>query len=103
MKPIPPDFAKGNGLVPAIIQDILSGDVYMLGYMNKQAFVKTKETGTVYFYSRNRKTLWKKGEQSGNTLTVREILTDCDGDTFLVKVTLNGTGVCHTGSRTCFT
>lgn len=91
-----------NALIPAIIQDYQSGDVYMLGYMNKEAIKKTKETGWVYFWSRSRKRLWMKGEQSGNKLKVKEILVDCDNDTLLVKVELKGKSVCHTGNLTCF-
>lgn len=96
------DFSKGNGLVPAIIQDYQSGVVYMLGYMNKEAFKKTKETSWVYFWSRSRKRLWMKGEESGNKLRVKEILVDCDNDALLVTVELEGKNVCHTGNRTCF-
>lgn len=96
------DFNKANGLIPAIIQDYQSGDIYMLGYMNKRAFEKTKETGQAYFWSRSRKQLWMKGEQSGNKLDVKEILMDCDNDSLLVKVKLNGKNVCHTGNKTCF-
>jgi phosphoribosyl-AMP cyclohydrolase len=91
-----------NILIPAIIQDYKNGVVYMLGYMNNEALEKTKETGWVYFWSRSRKRLWLKGEESGNKLKVKEILMDCDNDTLLVKVELNGTHVCHTGNRTCF-
>lgn len=102
MKNIPIDFSKGNGLVPAIIQDYQSGIVYMLGYMNKEAFKKMKETSWVYFWSRSRKRLWMKGEESGNKLKVKEILIDCDNDTVLVKAELEGKNVCHTGNTTCF-
>lgn len=91
-----------NALIPAIIQDYQSGVVYMLGYMNEEAFQKTKETGWVYFWSRSRKRLWMKGEQSGNKLKAKEILVDCDNDTLLVKVELDGKNVCHTGNITCF-
>lgn len=91
-----------NTLIPAIIQDYQSGVVYMLGYMNEEAFQKTKETGWVYFWSRSRKRLWMKGEESGNKLKAKEILVDCDNDTLLVKVELDGKNVCHTGNITCF-
>ena len=97
------DFEKQNGLVPTIIQDAQSGEIYMLGYMNQEALNKTKQTGFVYFWSRSKKRLWMKGETSKNTLSVKNILVDCDNDTLLIKVTLNGTAVCHTGERTCFT
>jgi phosphoribosyl-AMP cyclohydrolase len=96
------DFTKQNGLVPAIIQDEKSGEIYMLGYMNQEALQKTKQTGFVYFWSRNKKRLWMKGETSGNKLKVNKIFADCDQDTLLIRVKLNGTNVCHTGNRNCF-
>ncbi len=96
------DFTKNNGLIPAIIQDAKSGDVYMLGYMNGQALEKTKATGLVHFWSRSRNKLWMKGEESGNILKVEEIFVDCDADTIIIKVTLQGNAVCHTGNKTCF-
>jgi phosphoribosyl-AMP cyclohydrolase len=91
-----------NRLVPTIIQDYRNGIVYMLGYMNTEALKKTRQTGHVYFWSRSKKRLWMKGEESGNTLKVKEILVDCDYDTLLVKAELNGKNVCHTGNITCF-
>ena len=96
------DFKKNNGLVPAVIQDDATAVVYMVGYMNEDAYRKTKETGYVYFWSRSRNALWKKGEVSGNMLKVLSVLMDCDGDTLLVRVKLEGTVVCHTGSKSCF-
>ena len=96
------DFKKGNDLIPALIQDAKSGDVYMLGYMNEEALKKTKETGRVYFWSRSRNKLWMKGEESGNILKVQEVFVDCDADTLLIKVRLEGNAVCHTGNKTCF-
>lgn len=96
------DFGKGNGLVPAVIQDYKSGEVLMLGYMNREALQKTLESGWVYFWSRSRDKLWMKGEESGNKLKVKEILEDCDKDSILVKAELIGENVCHTGNRTCF-
>ncbi len=96
------NFQKGNGLVPAIIQDFESGDVLMLGYMNQESFEKTNETKLVHFYSRSRKKLWMKGEESGNKLEVKEIFIDCDKDTILVKVKMLGPTVCHTGAKSCF-
>ena len=95
------DFAKGSGLVPAIVQDAVTRRVLMLGYMNEEAFTVTQERGLVTFYSRSREKLWTKGETSGNYLTVRDILVDCDHDTVLVKAIPAGP-VCHTGSDTCF-
>lgn len=99
------DFQKSNGLVPAIIQDKFSSKVLMLGYMNEEAFAKTKEIGKVTFYSRTKNRLWTKGEESGNFLMVKDIekdiLLDCDSDTLLIKVEPVGP-VCHTGSDTCW-
>lgn len=96
------DFKKTNGLMPAIIQDVKTKEVYMLGFMNEEALKKTRETGKVHFWSRTRKKLWMKGEQSGNVLKVKQILVDCDQDTLLVMVELLGKNVCHTGNKTCF-
>jgi phosphoribosyl-AMP cyclohydrolase len=90
-----------QGLVPAIVQDYMSGEVLMLAYMNKESFEKTLETGTTWFWSRSRKKLWNKGETSGHFLHVKNIYFDCDGDTLLIKVEQTGPA-CHTGSRTCF-
>ena len=95
------DFNKTNGLVPAIIQDAITMKVLMLGYMNEEAFQKTKQENFVYFFSRSRNTLWKKGETSGNFLEVKDLLIDCDNDTILVKAIAHGP-TCHTGSTTCF-
>ncbi len=95
------DFTKANGLIPAIIQDEKTGKVLMLGFMNEEAYTETVKTGKVTFYSRTRQRLWMKGETSGNTLSVVEIMEDCDHDTLLVKVNPAGP-VCHTGTDTCF-
>ncbi len=95
------DFTKGNGLVPAIVQDAVTRRVLMLGYMNEEALQITQERGLVTFYSRSRQKLWTKGETSGNYLTVREISIDCDNDTILIKALPEGP-VCHTGADTCF-
>ncbi|NMB50277.1 MAG: bifunctional phosphoribosyl-AMP cyclohydrolase/phosphoribosyl-ATP diphosphatase HisIE [Bacteroidales bacterium] len=95
------DFSKSNGLVPALIQHTLTGQVLMLGYMNKEALKKTQAEGKVTFFSRSKNRLWTKGEISGNYLIVDEILTDCDGDTLLIKVYPQGP-TCHTGSTSCF-
>lgn len=95
------DFEKMDGLVPAIIQDSVTGKVLMLGFMNREAYEKTVETGKVTFYSRTRKCLWTKGETSGNFLHVRQILNDCDNDTLLIKAHPDGP-VCHTGKDTCW-
>ena len=95
------DFCKLNGLVPAIIQDSKTLKVLMLGFMNEEAYNKTIETGKVTFYSRTRKSLWTKGETSGNYLHVVDIKNDCDNDTLLIKVNPDGP-VCHTGADTCW-
>lgn len=97
-----PDFKKGNGLIPAVIQDYQTGEVLMLGFMNEEAYQKTKDTKLVHFYSRSRKKLWLKGEESGNKLKVKGIFIDCDNDSILVKVELMAKSVCHTGARSCF-
>ena len=97
------DFTKLDGLIPAVVQDYLSNEVLMVGFMNAEAWEITKKTGYVTFYSRTRNTLWTKGETSGNRLAVKEVLIDCDEDTVLVKAARQGDGnVCHTGERTCF-
>lgn len=96
------DFAKySDGLVPAIIQDDVTGKVLMLGFMNEEALEKTKTTGKVTFYSRSKQRLWTKGEESGNFLNLKEIIADCDNDTLLIKANPVGP-VCHTGADTCF-
>ncbi len=96
------DYSKSaDGLIPAIIQDNITGKVLMLGYMNEEAYEKTKAEGKVTFFSRSRQKLWTKGETSGNFLNVVSIAGDCDQDTLLIKV--NPTGpVCHTGADTCW-
>ena len=95
------DFTKGNGLVPVVIQDNNTDQVLMVGYMNKEAFKKTKKDKKVTFFSRSKNRLWTKGETSGNFLFVQEILSDCDSDSILIKVNPVGP-VCHTGSTSCF-
>ena len=95
------DFDKMDGLVPAIIQDADTAKVLMLGFMNREAYDKTMETGKVTFYSRTRKRLWTKGEESGNFLHVVSVKADCDRDTLLIQVHPVGP-VCHTGTGTCW-
>lgn len=95
------DFNKTNGLVPVIIQDARTSQVLMLGYMNEEAFNKTKTEGIVTFFSRSKNRLWTKGEESGNFLNVKNIQVDCDEDTILIKVIPKNI-VCHTGSFSCF-
>ena len=95
------DFSKLNGLIPAIIQDNTTNVVLMLGFMNEEALERTEETGQVTFFSRSKKRLWTKGEESGNFLNVVSIASDCDNDTLLIKVNPVGP-VCHTGDDTCW-
>src|ERR1700749_4766178 len=98
------DFEKMQGLVPAVVQDPANLEVLMVGFMNRESYAKTLETGYVTFYSRTRNKLWTKGETSGNRLRVVDAFTDCDQDTVLVRVVVEGDGVvCHTGTRSCFT
>jgi phosphoribosyl-AMP cyclohydrolase len=97
------DYSKLDGLIPAVVQDAESGEVLMVAFMNEDALAATRRSGYATFFSRSRGTLWKKGETSGNTLEVVDILVDCDEDTVLVKVKRLGDGnVCHTGERSCF-
>jgi len=95
------DYAKNNGLIPAIIQDVSTKNVLMLGYMNEEALKKTIETKLVTFFSRSKQRLWTKGEDSGNVLNLVDIKLDCDSDTFLVRVVPEGP-TCHKGSDTCW-
>ena len=98
------DFEKMGGLAPAIVQDADNGEVLMVGFMNQEALDKTLLTGYVTFYSRTRNKLWTKGETSGNRLRLTYAATDCDNDTVLCKVRVEGDGlVCHEGTRSCFT
>ena len=97
-----PDFDKGNGLVPVIVQDFDSKEVLMLAYVNRQAWLSTLETGKATYWSRSRNSLWVKGESSGNVQLIREILVDCDSDTLLFKVEQVGGAACHTGYQSCF-
>ncbi|MCY1151103.1 MAG: bifunctional phosphoribosyl-AMP cyclohydrolase/phosphoribosyl-ATP diphosphatase HisIE [Sphaerochaetaceae bacterium] len=95
------DFKKGDGLVPAIVQDAITDKVLMLGYMSKESLKETFERKLVTFYSRSRQELWTKGLTSGNFLNLKSIMLDCDHDTLLVKASPTGP-VCHTGADTCF-
>jgi phosphoribosyl-AMP cyclohydrolase len=98
------DFAKMDGLLPAIVQDAVSGEVLMVGFLNDTSYAKTLETGFVTFWSRTRQKLWMKGETSGNRLRVVSAATDCDQDTVLFRVIVEGDGlVCHEGTVSCFT
>jgi phosphoribosyl-AMP cyclohydrolase len=92
-----------NGLMPAVVTDAASGEVLMFAWMNAEAVALTLETRIAHFWSRSRRKLWKKGEESGNLLRVAEVRTDCDQDVLWVKATVEGAGVaCHTGARSCF-
>lgn len=95
------DFKKGNGLIPAIVQDYKNNEVLMLAYVNKESMKKTIETGETWFFSRSRKMLWHKGETSGNIQIIKEIKVDCDNDTVLFLVKQKG-AACHTGEKSCF-
>jgi phosphoribosyl-AMP cyclohydrolase len=96
------DFDKMGGLIPAIIQDNDTGEVLMLGFMNRKAWENTLTTGKATFFSRTRNKLWIKGETSGNVQIVREIRIDCDNDTVLLKIDQVGGAACHTGYKSCF-
>jgi len=96
------DFAKGDGLIPAIAQDWKTGEVLMLAYINNLSWDETLKSGNATYWSRSRNKLWKKGEESGNVQKIKEILVDCDDDTVIFKVDQIGGAACHTGYRTCF-
>jgi phosphoribosyl-AMP cyclohydrolase len=95
------DFVKGDGLVPVIAQDSSSGKILMLAYTNREALQRTLESNYAHYYSRSRKKLWKKGEESGHVQRVKKILIDCDGDALIYIVEQEGPA-CHTGEETCF-
>ena len=98
------DFAKMDGLVPGVVQDAATGEILMLGFLNPISYAKTLESGFVTFWSRTRQKLWMKGETSGNRLRVVSAATDCDNDTLVFKVVVEGDGlVCHEGTVSCFT
>ena len=95
------DFDKMDGLIPAIVQDVNTREILMLGFMNPAAWEKTVRTGLVTFWSRTRQELWTKGETSGNHLAVRRMWIDCDSDTLLIEADPKGP-TCHTGAKSCF-
>lgn len=95
------DFEKGNGLVVAIAQDAVTGEILMVAHMNEESLRRTLETGEAVYWSRSRG-LWHKGQESGNTQRVTELRIDCDGDAVLLKVEQRGGAACHTGKRHCF-
>ena len=99
---ITPDFAKGDGLVPAIVQDVETKEVLMMAYMNSKSWEATLKTGNATYWSRSRQALWMKGESSGNVQLVKSIFIDCDNDTILLQVEQLGGAACHTGHKSCF-
>lgn len=96
------DFQKAGGIIPAVAQDHLTGEVLMLAYINTEAWQETLRTGQAVYYSRSRNRLWRKGEESGNIQIIKEILVDCDGDAVIFRVEQKGGAACHTGHRSCF-
>lgn len=102
METIELDFSKLGGLVPVVVQDSATREVLMLGFMNDEAWRRTRQTGYVTFWSRTRNRLWTKGETSGDRLAVVEIRVDCDSDSLLVLARQTGSGTCHLGYRSCF-
>ena len=96
------DFKKGGGMIPAVVQEAGTGKVLMLGYMNEEAYRRTRESGNVTFFSRSQNKLWMKGESSGHVLQVSQVLVDCDLDSLVVVAEQIGPGTCHEGYRTCF-
>jgi phosphoribosyl-AMP cyclohydrolase len=96
-----PDFSKNDGLLPAIAQDAATGEVLMVAWMNAEAYEETVRTGKAVYYSRSRRRLWRKGEESGHQQAVRGVFVDCDADTILLKVEQVG-AACHEGYRSCF-
>jgi phosphoribosyl-AMP cyclohydrolase len=96
------DFDKAGGLVPAIAQDVATGTVLMMAWMNREAYEETRRTGRACYFSRSRNRLWRKGEESGHVQEVREIYIDCDADTILLKVHQVGGAACHEGYASCF-
>jgi phosphoribosyl-AMP cyclohydrolase len=101
-QPLIPDFQKSDGLVPVIVQEVGSGLVLMLAYMNREAYDETLATGQAVYYSRSRGGLWRKGESSGNVQHVRSVRIDCDRDTVLLEVEQVGGAACHEGYPSCF-
>jgi phosphoribosyl-AMP cyclohydrolase len=97
------DFDKGGGVIPVVTQDYGNGRLLMVAYMNREAFEETARTGRACYFSRSRNRLWRKGEESGNHQTVREIRLDCDADTILLRVDQHGDqAACHEGFESCF-
>jgi phosphoribosyl-AMP cyclohydrolase len=99
---IEPDFAKGDGLVPTIVQDAETKEVLMMAYMNSESWRATLQTGKATYWSRSRQKLWLKGEESGHFQLIKDIFIDCDNDTILLQVKQLGEAACHTGYKSCF-
>jgi len=99
---IEPDFAKGDGLVPTIVQDAETKEVLMMAYMNSESWKATLQTGKATYWSRSRQKLWLKGEESGHFQLIKDIFIDCDNDTILLQVNQLGEAACHTGYKSCF-
>ena len=99
---IEPNFAKGDGLIPAIVQDAETKEILMMAYMNRESWEATLQTGKATYWSRSRQALWMKGESSGNVQLVKNIFIDCDNDTILLQVEQLGGAACHTGHKSCF-
>jgi phosphoribosyl-AMP cyclohydrolase len=97
-----PNFNRGSGLLPAIVQDAQTGEVLMLAYMSPESYAETMRTGRAVYYSRSRKKLWRKGEESGHVQNVKAIFIDCDRDCILLQVEQVGGAACHEGYRSCF-
>jgi phosphoribosyl-AMP cyclohydrolase len=97
-----PDFSKGDGLLPVVVQDAQTGEVLMLAYMNAESYAQTLAAGEATYYSRSRKKLWRKGEESGNIQKVKAVYVDCDRDTILLSVEQLGGAACHEGYKSCF-
>jgi phosphoribosyl-AMP cyclohydrolase len=99
---IEPNFAKGDGLVPAIVQDAETKEVLMMAYMNRESWEATLQTGKATYWSRSRQKLWLKGESSGHFQIIKDVFIDCDDDTILLQVKQLGEAACHTGYKSCF-
>jgi phosphoribosyl-AMP cyclohydrolase len=99
---IEPNFAKGDGLIPTIVQDAETKEVLMLAYMNRQSWEATLQTGKATYWSRSRQSLWLKGETSGHFQLIKAVFIDCDNDTILLQVKQLGEAACHTGYKSCF-
>jgi phosphoribosyl-AMP cyclohydrolase len=97
-----PDFSKGDGLLPAVAQEAGTGRVLMLAWMSSESYRQTLATGQAVYFSRSRRRLWRKGEESGHVQLVKRVLVDCDGDAILLEVEQVGGTACHTGHATCF-